>query len=224
MKSEDLFKQLANFERKTQQLEKCDDSMSDSDWNTLEDKLDKLPDTHKKIAKLASRFVKIASSTDPDDEHLFIKPNEGQKRNAVDLKSNWIIDIDPSVFLDMTTSDGLEKWEIINRVSSLKDLLTQERIVHPFLVIEKESGKIKGHEGRHRAAATLLKAKGSLFRIALQLRPGGRNYRSKDMPLVWIGEFNAKTYDIKSLMDQGKIKLVDDAVQKEFWRDDEQDY
>lgn len=223
MKSEDLFKQLANFERKTQQLEKCDDSMSDLDWNTLEDKLDKLPDIQKKMAKLASRFVKIAS-TNSDDEHLFIKPNEGQKRNAVDLKSNWIVDIDPSIFLDMTTSDGLEKWEIINRVSSLEDLLTQERIVHPFLVIEKETGKIKGHEGRHRAAATLLKAKGSVFRVALQLRPDGRNYRPKDMPLLWTGEFNSKTYDINNLMEQGKIKLVNDAVQKEFWRNDEQDY
>lgn len=223
MTTNDLFKQVANFERKVQQLDKCNDSMSDKDWTVLEEKLQQLPNTCRKMAKLASTFVKIANENKDDkEEQLLIKPNERQKANALDVKSNWIVDIDPSLFLDLTTDDGISKWQIINETKPLEQYLEQESVVHPFLIVEKDSGKIKGHEGRHRAAATLLR-KGLYFRIALQLKPAGRNYRPKDMPMIWTGQFNNKTYDIKSLLAQGKIKVVSDSVQKEFWRDNDDD-
>lgn len=225
MSTNELFKQIVNFERKLQQLDKCNDAMSERDWVTLAEKLDQLPDTQKKIAKLAARFIKIGSEKnkdEPDDVHLLIKPNEDQKNNALDVKTNWIIDIDPSLFLDLTTDDGLTKWEIINKSKPLEYYLSAPTVVHPFLIIDKDTGKIKGHEGRHRAAATLLR-KGTYFRVAIQLRPGGRNYRPKDMPIIWIGQFNSKTYDVKELIGQGKIKLVNDSVQKEFWRDNDND-
>jgi hypothetical protein len=221
MKSERIFKQVSSFEKKVQQLEKCDDSLSDSDWNALEEKLPPPPETQK-LAKLASVFVKIASDNNDDD--LLLPINDTQKSNAVSQKSSWIVDMDPSLFLDLTTPDGFSKFDVINKAKPLEFYMSSEVnnniAVHPFLYIEKESGKIRGHEGRHRAASVLLR-RGKYFRVALQLKPETRSYRPKDMPMVWVGEFNGKNYNVKDLISQGKIKIVDDSVQQEFWRADE---
>jgi hypothetical protein len=228
MTTDNLFKQVANFERKVQQLDKCNDSMSDRDWTVLEEKLEQLPDACRKMAKLASVFSKIAvDDTKPGNaDDLLLKPNENQKRSALSEKSNWIVDMEPGLFIRMTTPHFKAFCEVIDESKPLDFYLSEEinkdMSVHPFLNIDQATGKIRGHEGRHRAAAVLKKG-GKWFRVALHLKPSGRSYRPKDMPMSWIGEFDSDRYDIKNLMQAGKIKVVNDSVQKEFWRDDDDD-
>lgn len=55
MTSDNILKQVAKFEKEVQKLEKCNDSMCDNDWIILEEKLNQLPGTRKKMAKLASQ-------------------------------------------------------------------------------------------------------------------------------------------------------------------------
>lgn len=175
------------------------------------------------LSLLATFFLKNvkAALNDSSEDDLLFKLNENQKLNAVDLKSNWIIDIEPAILLKMTTPNFKAFCDIVDEAKPLEFYLSEEinkgMTVHPFLQIDKETGKIVGHEARHRACAVMKKG-GKWFRVAVQLKPGARSYKTTDMPMIWTGEFNSDTFNIMDLINQGKIRIVDDSVQREFWR------
>ncbi len=193
-----LYKQTCGFERRILQLDTHNDAMSLMDWNRLSDKL-----------------------AVGEEDDILLRPNERQQAHLIDEKHNWLADIDPMLFLDMTTFDAKHIQEILDTAQPLNvyksDKAQDNMIVHPSLTIDKETGQIEGHEGRHRAAAVYL-AGGKYYRIGLKLRSESRNHGISAMPWIWIGQFNGKRFDIKSLITQNKIKIIDTTVQKEYWR------
>lgn len=174
-----------------------------------------------KLYSLACKFLSLASSEDKAPDSVLLPPNMNQKENAIDLKMNWIIDINPLVFVLMTTADYTELDAIFETAKPLdfyqSEEINRKMTVHPFISVDKNTGKVERHEGRHRAAA-IHKGGGKWVRVGMQLSPSGRNHRPDHVPMVWVGQYNSRTYDIKELMNQGKFRVIDDAVQKQYWR------
>lgn len=197
-----LYKQGCAFERRALQLDTHNDAMSSIDWNKLSDKL--------------------AADTDLETDELLLKPNERQLSHVIDEKSNWVIDINPLLFLDMTTFGLAHIQEILDASQPLdvyqSPKAQQNMVVHPSLSINKVTGQIEGHEGRHRAAA-VHKAGGKWYRLSIKLvNSESRNHGINAMPWIWLGQFNGKRFDIKNLIDQGQIKVLNTTVQKDYWR------
>jgi hypothetical protein len=85
---------------------------------------------------------------------------EEHKRQMIGNKACGYIYMDPANFLKLTTTGQREEEEIFRDAKPLNDYNKFARmgdnILPPFLYIEcKEPplGKVRGHEGRHRAAA-----------------------------------------------------------------------
>jgi len=199
MDIKNLYKQTCGFERRVLRLDTHDDTLSAMDWDKLSEKL----------------------ATDEEDAEILLKPNERQLSHLVDEKRSWVIDIHPLVFLDMTTFDVGHEQDILDTAQPLdvykSDKAQSNMIVHPSLVVDKGTGQIESHEGRHRAAATY-KAGGKWYRIGVQFRPDSRNHGVIGMPWIWLGQFNSKPFDIKSLIAQNKIRVMDTTLQKDYWR------
>lgn len=171
------------------------------------------------LLTLASRFYSIASNED-----LLLPINEEQKRNARSEKATLIVDIDPLVFLELTTTDkGMfptmdhllnpEKYSLDDvKNKDLAFFLSKEiqsdLIAHPFIKLDKRTGKIVGHEGRHRAAA-VVRAGGKWFRLAVYLIPQDWDGTAKDIPSIWKGQFRNVSFDWIDLMDSGKLKVIE---------------
>jgi hypothetical protein len=196
MNIKNLYKQTCGFERRVLQLDTHDDTLSAMDWDKLSEKL----------------------ATDEEDAELLLKPNERQLSHLVDEKHNWVIDINPILFLDMTTESLQHMQEILDEAAAIDVYKSLKHLtVHPSLTVDKETGQIEGHEGRHRAAAVHI-AGGKWYRIGLKLRTESRNHGIQAMPWIWLGQFNGKRFDIKNLMAQNKIRVMDTTVQKDYWR------
>jgi hypothetical protein len=198
-----LYKQVCAFERRTLQLDTHNDTMSDIDWNTLSDKL-------------------AADDLEEEDSGPRFTLNERHKEHLVDEKSNWIMDINPLLFLRMTTDNIMVMNEILDNAKSLdfynSPEINQKMNVHPSLSVNKNTGKIEGHEGRHRAAA-VHHAGGKWYRIGVKLMDTeSRNHGVTAMPWIWTAQFNSEQFDIKALIAQNKIKVLSTTVQKDFWR------
>jgi len=198
-----LYKQVCAFERRTLQLDTHDDTMSDIDWNKLSDKL------------------AVDDVEEEDDEPRFTL-NKDHAENLVAEKSNWIVDINPLLFLRMTTDNIMVMNEILDKAKSLafynSPEINQRMSVHPSLSINKNTGKIEGHEGRHRAAA-VHHAGGKWYRIGLRMMDTeSRNHGISTMPWVWTAQYNSEQFDIKQLISQNKIKVLSTTVQKDYWR------
>lgn len=176
-----------------------------------------------KLFELTEIFYKLATGDeDKVPDSVLLPPNKNQKENLIDLKNNLLVDMSPELFLEMTTSDIKGKFEIFDRAKPLEfyksEEIQQGMSVHPFLRVNIETGKITGHEGRHRAAA-VWKAGGKWVRVGISLRPDSRNHRPDKMPGIWIGQFNSEKFNIKQLIENGKMRIVNDSVQKKYWRE-----
>lgn len=132
-------------------------------------------------------------------------------RQAKGGKAQIIVEMDATTFLMMTTNENPES---IRKTSQrLKNYnryaKSGENILMPFLVIalsnDGASGRVVGHEGRHRAAALEREGTG-IIPVALILKPGkdmlpdihfGAEYHltSKDLPRYLIGQYNKRHYD-----------------------------
>jgi hypothetical protein len=171
------------------------------------------------ILYLCNKFAQLTSEL---DEELILPINDNQKDQAVDEKVTWIVDINPLIFLKLTAAnpgqypsmDHLLNKNLIKDVSFYKDPeIAKGLSVHPFLSVDKITGKVVGHEGRHRAAA-VHHAGGNKFRIGIKLYPTSRGYKPQDMPSVLVGQYIPISYDIKDLISQGKLRIVDDNLQR----------
>lgn len=119
--------------------------------------------------------------------------------NAIGNKSQLIVEMNPEDFLRLTVYDK-EELEAIKQealplikynqwakmgdnpayekfISDLRGEQQYGSVVHPFLRIEVKNGatgKVTGHEGRHRAAAILAKG-GKTMPVAIALRAAKDN-------------------------------------------------
>jgi len=162
-------------------------------------------------------------------------------------KSQVIVEISPKQFLMMTTGSQEGRDQIMQFAHSLKDYNRWAKVGHdkdfqdrlnkgktrddsdyvwgsihmPWLTIrlsdDGSSGKIIGHEGRHRAAA-LMKAGVDQMQIALQIKAGadmfpdvyGKEYHitSEHLPARIEGQYTGTLYDTSSW------KVIKDDMQK----------
>lgn len=81
-------------------------------------------------------------------------------------------------FLKLTTSGGAVYEEILREAHPL-DAYNRyaeegQNILPPFLKVDRESGQVEGHEGRHRAAALCKEAPGAEMWVAIILTDDGK--------------------------------------------------
>jgi hypothetical protein len=172
-------------------------------------------------AYLRSLAENPAEKSEEDD--LLLPPNKRQQQNAIDIKINWVIDIDPKEFLKLTLSDSPNSYPTIENIDpKTLDFYKSEEIqadmsVHPHLSIDEFTGKIRGHEGRHRAAA-VMKAGGKWFRVGIKFVAVSRNHRPENMPKTWKAQYSNYAVNIDDLISSGKMRIVDQHIQKEYYR------
>jgi hypothetical protein len=173
-----------------------------------------------KLQEFADWFYKLAE--EPNDD-ILLPPNERQKEWAVDGKVNWVVDIDPKIFLQLTLSTDpgwYPRMETIDPqpLSFYQSKEIQSDLsVHPFLKIDKNTGKVVGHEGRHRAAA-VMKAGGKWYRIGIQFSETSRNHRPEGMPTTWLAQYASYTVSVAGLINSGKMRIIDQHIQKQYYR------
>ena len=82
---------------------------------------------------------------------------EEQREQAEGLKAVGFVKMAPGDFLKLTTPTDTDVAEIAHEARSLDEYNSfarrGETIIPPFLDVDRKSGKVCGHEGRHRAAA-----------------------------------------------------------------------
>ncbi len=175
----------------------------------------------------AAHFRRLAEGEDETEKELLLPPNKRQKEQAIDIKVNWIIDIDPKEFLKLTLDTEPGHYPRMDNIEPqpLETYKSPEyqadMRVHPMLLIDKDTGKIRAHEGRHRAAA-VMQAGGKWYRIGVQFRGengSDRNFRPENMPKTWRGNFSSYSVNIDDLLARGKMRIVDQHIQKQYYRE-----
>lgn len=146
--------------------------------------------------------------------------SDQMKRMAEDNKAFGFVDIHPQDFLNLTTQD---KSEMDRIMSDAKDLdfyneKTQSGniIQPPHLEFDHATGKIEGHEGRHRAAA-LLRAGKDKMTVAMYPTRGGykrRGWNHNEMPSQLVGQFSDHTisFNPQSIKPLNKSKPMEPRV------------
>ena len=111
---------------------------------------------------------------------------------ARDNKIMGFVEINPTDFLMLTTRDWIEEQAHKETSKTYKEYerfgLEGEICVYPFLEIDRDSGYIYGHEGRHRAIAA--REAREKFIVGIKLSDSERNDKIEDIPKVWIGQYN----------------------------------
>lgn len=139
-----------------------------------------------------------------------LKVTPGMIDNAEDRKSIGILQMDAYQFLRLTIdSSTVTTWmdEEIETTKSLDQYNAwgQDGTIRvmPFLNIDMRTGKVLGHEGRHRAAS-ILNSGGKFIPVAIFLkkdyytvnRIDGRPLGEEDIPKTLIGEFRPSAVQI----------------------------
>lgn len=135
-----------------------------------------------------------------------------------------IFQIEASDFLDLTTTREYGNAEISKEAKSVAEynqLAKDGRtIIMPFLSIAKETGRVKGHEGRHRAAALtkeagphaklsvamMVKDKNDIYRYYVEDKERRKTYLGIDyVPTFLYGQFRPEV--MRSISPRGAKEL-----------------
>lgn len=106
-------------------------------------------------------------------------------------KAAAVVSMDPALFLGLTTVGTEHEAEVAAEAHTLEDYNRYGSIVHPFLVVDRKTGEVMSHEGRHRAAAVQV-AGGGDFPVAVILYPARRADTWEDVPAVLVSEYFRK--------------------------------
>lgn len=139
--------------------------------------------------------------------------NREQEERAVSNKMHALVHMHPRKFLELTTHDDQHASEIKGAAQSLhsyNEFTRNKRIqVAPFLHVS-HTGKVIGHEGRHRAAA-LLNAGHEVMPVYLHHHgdPSSdkphRDYKFGDFPEKIVGQRRgtaSKSHDMRLVRDR----------------------
>ena len=114
--------------------------------------------------------------------------------------ASGFINLSPGDFLKLTTTSDQDASAIAEKSHSVEQynqwVREGEILITPFLDVDRYTGKICSHEGRHRAAALLKEEPGTRMKVAVVLRD--RNCRRAD-PIVEKGEWGTKTFRVRHL-------------------------
>lgn len=128
------------------------------------------------------------------------------------FRPHLLVTMDPKDFINLTTTYKEQKQNIIQRESSIpmrKYNPTGYEL--PFLVIEAVTGRVRGHEGRHRAASVIASG-GSIDKFPVAIYLCARQYRVK----YWVKHHNARPYVKSEIFTKEKdaLKFVEDVQKK----------
>ncbi|MBF0098708.1 MAG: hypothetical protein HQM05_15390 [Magnetococcales bacterium] len=130
---------------------------------------------------------------EPEDDATESNPLEitnDQIDEAIDVHAYSLVMVDPYKFLMLTTMSNSHLREIQKEAKTLDEYNRFNSNLMPFLWINRNTGRIEGHEGRHRAAAILANGEHEMP-VAIRLLPREWNAETWDfVPPVWIGQFN----------------------------------
>ncbi len=160
---------------------------------------------------------------------LLLPPNPAQARNALNAGAAWIVDIAPLMFLRLTdarhyfsTAESLMR-DAKPLAFYLSPEVQENMTVHPFLDVDLKTGRIRSHEGRHRAAA-VHNAGGDRYRIAIYSVPKDRLVRPEEFPRVWTNQYrNDYEVNILRAVHEGAMHIVTDRLQEQYWNEDDED-
>ena len=129
-------------------------------------------------------------------------PNEKQCQNAIDGKAIGFYTIAIKDFLRLTTDRIL--YEELTK--SEPHQLSSNYWIFPYLNFDCKTGRVEGHEGRHRAANMLLNGEKDML-IALYPYPKHRewNYDLSELPTKLKGEL-VPSFEVN--LDKGKIDRI----------------
>jgi len=152
--------------------------------------------------------------------------SQKQKRNALDEKATIIITMPPKMFLDLTTSYkehsislNMVKDKALSKEQYQKDIDNSKITIHPFLDIDVPTGFVDRHDGRSRAFAAMQNGDKD-YEVAIRLSPWSRKYSLKDIPNIWIGQFDPNIkINFRQEIANGTIKILDDNVQKVYQKE-----
>lgn len=151
-----------------------------------------------RVDVLAALRMVIGSS------HLIV--NEKLRKNALNNKAIGFYPMTPNDFISLTASSSDQDY-IRKKAKPLEfynDLIESGEIqVHPFLDYDK-NGKIKRHEGRHRAQA-VLNSGGNEFWVALYPDQKHRNYNTSDLPDQLKGQTSHYTLPV----DHSRVEWIE---------------
>lgn len=140
-----------------------------------------------------------------------------QQRWPGSNKAAAIVAMDPHLFLDLTTLDAAHRNRIVESAHPLaiynQWAIEGESVVHPFLEIDRRTGDVLSHEGRHRAAA-LITAGVSRMPVAILLWPATNSDSWADVPSKWTSERFQKGQRRRRYTIDGRIDVLVDAPAK----------
>lgn len=133
-----LYKQAANFERKANCLEQCNDSLSDNDWVSLGENLDKSDNkTIKRSIKLRKAIIKHAKLLDSDLQDLGTKSIID--KDAFDVLRDYLIE---NNLIDVLSDDSdkkivgkVQRWLIANNFYKFSPVPIQDVKPGDILII-----------------------------------------------------------------------------------------
>lgn len=161
-------------------------------------------------------------------ETLNITPTH--KKQALGNGYHFIVEMDPNEFLTLTTSnaDELEriKQSCLSTDEYNKFADTGENIHMPMLDIY--GGKVRSHEGRHRAASLVCKD-GARIKVAIKLIPSEEEQDKYDEKYgVWDSKYGMKFEDlpfsVKSQYTNDRVNTTDWKVIVDGWKNLESDW
>lgn len=112
-----------------------------------------------------------------DDRQLIVTPS--MEHRAKSNKAIGILEMEAYDFLNLTVKETVPTW-IDNEAGDIHSVKQYnewakagEIQVMPFLDVDRKTGKVVSHEGRHRAAALYKASAMSTMRVAIALRTNG---------------------------------------------------
>ena len=138
-----------------------------------------------------------------------------QRKGALDYKAMGFYLMSPDDFINLTT--GFKEKASVEESAKSLDFYNQkveegEILTHPFIDVDP-NGKVKRHEGRHRAQA-VKEAGGTEFLVAIYPDRKHRMYKESDLPETLTGQFTG----FKLPIDASKFEWI------EFNREDGEKY
>jgi len=129
-----------------------------------------------------------------------MEPTEEQRKNAIDSKAIGFYPIKITDFLSLTTTK-----EQYNEILKKKHKLSPSYAILPFVAFDVKTGKVTGHEGRHRAANMYQEGKTEML-IALYPEPKHRDWKEdlSQLPSFLYGQSAA----VKIPLNKKNIEIV----------------
>jgi len=145
---------------------------------------------------------------------------EKMRKRAKSFPAVGFIDIDPRDFLKLTTQDEKHLQYIVFNAKPVEQynqwVRDGEILVSPYLNVDMHTGRVCGHEGRHRAAALIRDESAKKMKVAVVLKDRGCSrrdpYEEKGKP--WTTAFRVRWLGAKDLPDALTGQVRDDVEVK----------